>query len=257
MPLTESETSKLEAGVSAFARDVDRLAIAHYGRSGADLLKSLNTEEGRKQYARLLGVIVKEPFADEFSRRPTAATKARIGLTWKPPAQIERVYPKTWQGPLLTNMHQANLLTFPSGAGGRGIRGGRSPAKTAAWSKPHRAKPVHAIAAARKSETSLGKAIMRAFHNRICGNPESSKAVKDAIKKAKSEGVKLSDPSVTGISVGAASLVAVTVGSLFSGPIAVAAAPVIGGIALLLMQVGVDGFCGWSGGAKRESKRRR
>ncbi len=44
---------------------------------------------------------------------------------------------------------------------------------------------------------------------------------------------------------GRALRVAGAVAALFPEPIAVAAAPVIGGVALLLCAMGVEGFCGW------------
>jgi hypothetical protein len=48
------------------------------------------------------------------------------------------------------------------------------------------------------------------------------------------------------LSVGVASVVAVAIASVLPVALAAVASPVIGGIALLLMQVGVDGFCAWS-----------
>jgi hypothetical protein len=85
---------------------------------------------------------------------------------------------------------------------------------------------------------SLWRCVVAALRRRLCGEETAKKEVNEAIKKA-----RLTDPGL--LSVGAASIVAVAVGSLFSGPIAVAAAPVLGGLAYLLMASGVDGFCDW------------
>jgi hypothetical protein len=95
---------------------------------------------------------------------------------------------------------------------------------------------------------SLWSCVMRALHRQICGNAENAKKIKDAIAEANSHAktVRIGDPTPIGISFGAASVVAVAVGTLFSGPIAAAAAPVLGGVAFILVKGGVDGFCEWS-----------
>jgi hypothetical protein len=85
---------------------------------------------------------------------------------------------------------------------------------------------------------SLWQCVAAALRRRLCGREAAKKEVNAAIKKA-----KLTDPGM--LSVGAASIVAVAIGSLFTGPIAVAAAPVLGGLAYLLIASGVDGFCDW------------
>ena len=87
-------------------------------------------------------------------------------------------------------------------------------------------------------DKSLWRCIVAALRRRLCGKETAKREVNEAIKKA-----RLTDPGL--LSVGAASIVAVAIGSLFAGPIAVAAAPVLGGLAYLLMASGVDGFCDW------------
>lgn len=97
-----------------------------------------------------------------------------------------------------------------------------------------------------KYESSLGKYVFEAFRDRICGNEHNSKVVRDAIAHAKTVGVTLTEPTVAGLSVGAASVVAVAVASVLPAMLVAVGAPVIGGITLLLIQTGVEGFCRWT-----------
>jgi hypothetical protein len=213
MALSITETRQIKAGVVSFATNFDRLATTHTGRSGNDLLTSLGTAQGRRQYELLIGAMVK------------AETPAAVAAPRTP-------------SPLMTVAAPGGGATFKAHA-----------FKAAAKAKTKAKAPGKASAAKAKpaeTEAGLGRKMLNAFHNRICGSAETSQAVKDAIKKAEDEGHKLADPTVNGISVGAASIVAVAIGSLFAAPVAAVAAPVIGGVALLLMQVGVEGFCDWS-----------
>jgi hypothetical protein len=220
---SKQETAR--RGVDEFAHELERLAPEHYKLTAGELLQRLDTDLGRLQYARLLGVVVKEPFAQSFKRRPSTATKARIGLKWRSNDELRaKGVQETWQFQLVREIVREET--------------GQKVVSTE--------DTISFIEHQARYETELGKHLFRAFRKRICGSPEASKAVREAINQAKKKGVNLVAPTVAGISTGAASLVAIAIASLFSGPIAVAAAPVIGGITLLVLQVGVDGFCEWS-----------
>jgi hypothetical protein len=55
------------------------------------------------------------------------------------------------------------------------------------------------------------------------------------------------NPTAAGISGSAATAVAVSVGTLIGGgTLAIVLAPLAGSVALLLLLVGVDTFCGWA-----------
>jgi hypothetical protein len=92
----------------------------------------------------------------------------------------------------------------------------------------------------------FGRYVIRAFQKRLCNNPDASEKLRQALEEAAKQGVKIATPSSVQLAVGAASVVAVAVGTFFTGPIAVALAPFIGGIALLIVQCGVDAFCSWT-----------
>jgi hypothetical protein len=97
----------------------------------------------------------------------------------------------------------------------------------------------------------LGTFVLRAFRKRLC-NPDSAAGLKTEIEKAKKEHGYDITPTSAGISTGAATAVAIAIGSLISGPLAVVLAPLGGAVALLLLLVGVDTFCGWAGSKEGE-----
>jgi hypothetical protein len=199
-------------------------ARRHYERPGGltSLLGEVDTPLGRRQFSRLLGVMVKEPFADEKRRPPSVSTHAVYAMQWKDDEALRRIAPAHWQFEFICALVSDE----------RGVTLAESDAYEAL---------VHY-----KYESSLGKFIFQAFRRRLCGDAKTSKTVRDAIAAAKKSGVKLIDPTTANISVGIASTVAVTVASVLPATIAAVGAPVIGAIALLLLQVGVDGFCEWS-----------
>jgi hypothetical protein len=95
---------------------------------------------------------------------------------------------------------------------------------------------------------SIGDYMLRALHRRICSDTATSESLRKAIKTAADQGAKVTLPSSEQLAVGTATLVGVIIASTFSGPIAVAIAPLIGGVTLLLVQCGLDAFCVWAAG---------
>lgn len=93
---------------------------------------------------------------------------------------------------------------------------------------------------------NIGSYIVEAFQKRICGNPEVREEVKKALAEAQKQGATLTTPTATGITASVATLVSISILTAFGGPIAVVVAPLAGGVALLVMQSGLDGFCAWS-----------
>jgi hypothetical protein len=196
--------------------------LRHYDQSLSDLLSNVETPKGRRQYSRLLGVLLKEPFSSEVERRPSKSTGAVIALRWKEDGEIQKAALETWQFQFIRELENEQQ--------GRNLS---------------EAEAVNSLYYY-KYESSLGKYVFEAFRDRICGDARNSKVVRDAIAQAKKAGVTLTEPTVAGLSVGAASLVAVAVASILPPAIVAVGAPVIGGVTLLLIQTGVDGFCRWT-----------
>ena len=188
-----------------------------------ELLGRLDTPLGRRQYARLIGVMLKEPFADSVHRTKSISTEAVIALHWKQNDELRRLAPGTWQFLMMRALLDASGTHQP-------LTDEQAFGKLTYY----------------KYETSLAKFVLQAFRKRICGDAKASKEVSAAIAEAKRAGVNLTKPTTAYLSVGFASTVALSVANLMPPTVAAVGAPVIGGIALLLIQVGVDGFCAWS-----------
>jgi hypothetical protein len=93
---------------------------------------------------------------------------------------------------------------------------------------------------------SIGFFILRAFRKRLC-NPAAEADLKAEIDRIRNEHKLDMNPTAAGISGGAATAVALSVGTLIGGgTLAVVLAPLAGSIALLLLLVGVDAFCDWA-----------
>jgi hypothetical protein len=96
--------------------------------------------------------------------------------------------------------------------------------------------------------SSIGHFVLKAFQKRLC-NPIAEADLKAEIAKVRKEHGFDINPTAAGISGSAATAVALSVGTLIGGgALAVVLAPLAGSVALLLLLVGVDTFCGWAAG---------
>ena len=221
----------IEAAPKATFDELNTLSLKHYGISLPALLDDIETPLRRRQFARLLGVMVKLPFSKQKLRPPSTSTKAVYGLEWLSDDKLMSLAPGTWQFEFM------RTLTAET----KGLRNISDRAALEALTYY-------------KYESKLGKFIFEAFHERICGNPQASAAVKKAIQEARKVGVRVTEPTTIHLSVGLASTVAVAVANVMTPALAAVAAPVIGGVALLLLQIGVDGFCKWSKAVIKEAE---
>jgi hypothetical protein len=215
-------TSEAAALFESSALELNAIAERHYGRSLADILGDVNDPLSKRQFARLLGVVVKLPFAMQIERPPSKSTNAKIALKWMDDATIRPTASETWQFKFI----QALI----SDERGQPISEDKAFAELTHF----------------QYESSLGKFLFQAFRNRICGDQQISKSMREAIEQAKKAGVRVAAPNVAGLSVGAASTISVAIATHLNPAIAAVGAPVIGVLALLILQIGVDGFCLWS-----------
>jgi hypothetical protein len=97
---------------------------------------------------------------------------------------------------------------------------------------------------------SIGHFVLKAFQKRLC-NPTTEAELKAEIDRVREKHKLEINPTAAGISGGAATAVALAVGTLIgSGPLTIVLAPLAGSVALLLLLVGVDAFCGWASGGQ-------
>jgi hypothetical protein len=191
---------------------LDSYSQSHYGLSLPALLQAADTPQGRGQYARLLGVVVKAPFATSHPRRPTKLTRARVALDWKPDAEVALSAPGTWQLEVMRLLASEKL---------------RKPAEALA--------PAEALKLFER-ESTLGKFLFIAFRRRVCENREGRARVRSALDVVKGGSITAS----------ATTLVANALASVVPRHQAEAGTVILIAVALFLMQVGLDGFCEWS-----------
>jgi hypothetical protein len=103
-----------------------------------------------------------------------------------------------------------------------------------------------AVALQAAGDRPLGRYVLEAFRKRICGDAAISAELSKAINEAKAQGIKITTPTADKLMLGTSTTLALVIGGLFSGPIAVAVAPLVGGVTLFILQVGLDAFCSWA-----------
>jgi hypothetical protein len=244
-----SANEHARAGVENFAQALAELSHRHYKRDGSDLLQRLTDDDlSRKQFARLLGVMVKQPFTVEVERRKSAKTHSVIALRWREEmlsgSRVAiRVLPKgteqTWQSGFLQALAKEE---HPDMADEEALR---------------------VLLQDAKYESRLGEHIFKAFRRYLCAGGRNARVIKEAIGKAKKKGsakaktkteLKRADLSVGGMKLQAASLIAVAVAHVLPTSIAIYASPLVGGMAFMLLEVGLEGFCGWSADMQKTSR---
>ncbi|SRR6266851_6060725 len=244
-----SANERARAGVENFAQALTELSHRHYKRDGSELLQSLTDDDlARKQYARLLGVMVKQPFTVEVKRRKSAKTHSVVALRWRDevlsgPRAAIRVLPEgtpqAWQFGFLQALAKEER---PDVADEEALR---------------------LLLQDAKYESRLGEHIFKAFRRYLCDVGPNAKAINEAVGKARKKapekaktktGLKRADLSVGSMKLQAASLIAVAVAHVLPASIAVYASPLVGGMAFMLLEVGLEGFCGWSAEMQKTSQ---
>jgi len=249
----------IEQGVEAFVQSMSDLSTRHYGLSGSELLEGLGGDDlARKQYARLLGVMVKQPFTVEVKRKKSKRTHSLIALRWEGESQAGTRATIVSLPQKSANTWQAKFLM--------------------AIAKDERPQSsdqdaLNALLIAARYESRLGEHIFAAFRRYLCDGGPNARAIKEAIGEARKKapnklkkkarikrtqiaGLKASDLTVNGMKFQAASLIAASVAHVLPNAIAIYAFPLIGGVAFMLLQVGLEGFCGWSAEMEKTSQLR-
>jgi hypothetical protein len=244
-----SESKRARAGVEDFANALAKLSEKHYERDGSELLHSLRNDElARKQSARLLGVMVKQPFTVEVKRRKSKKTQSVIALRWRDevlsgPRAGMTVLPKDteqeWQTGFLRALAKEENPQVPDD------------------------EALRLLLQAAKYESRLGEHIFKAFRRYLCDGGPNAKSIEEAVGKAKKKvpakiktksGLKRADLTVGGMKVQAASLIAFAVAHALPTSLAIYATPLVGGMAFMLLEVGLEGFCGWSAEMQKTSQ---
>lgn len=219
MNLTQPSESETLGGV------LNQLASKHYGVDITTLLRDPNQELAMQRYARLLGVLLKEPFAYEVPIT-VSHTGASIGLEWKSTDDVNALMndSQLWQSVLLRNV--ATNFTGEL----------RSP-------------DVGSIIIGYSTEGMLGQAVLGFIRNWVCDDTEKDK-IDRAVEDARKAGVVATSPWTA-----VASLQGVLTAMLaphISAALLVAMQPLLGWIMLVLIISGRQAFCSYvaTGGGK-------
>jgi hypothetical protein len=132
---------------------------------------------------------------------------------------------------------------------------------------------INLLLSVARYESRLGVHILRAFRKYLC-NGDSKKIVNGAISAAKNVTSKKrqlrpvhektrtghlqsSDVTIGAMKCQAASLVAAAVVQVIPAHLTIYAFPLVGGVAFMLLHVGIDGFCEWCKEMEMDETQRR
>jgi hypothetical protein len=206
-----------------FVEKANAISRSEYAISLEALVQELNTERGRLRYGRLLGVMLKEPFADRIARsQPSEATGAAYNWSWNEQKVRDHLSREAWQYAVLKCLVAEKSKNV----------------------EPSREDIYRFLQYEGVLEGRIFKYLFEATHRHICGNEKARRQIKAAVEKARKDGAKIADPSRTNLVAGIAAVATAMVAAL--GPYGVALGPLAGGIALLIAQIGLDAFCMWS-----------
>jgi hypothetical protein len=205
-------------------QQLNELSLEEYREPLGRLIQETDPERGALRLGRLIGVMLKEPFAQPVSRQqPSHRTGAFREWHLLNQDYFEQKPSTTWQLVALNELKREIAKEDPRVAG---------------------MVSLYAFAQDAHHETGFFGYFAQGLKKYICGDKKIRAKIASAIKKMKKAGV----PNVTpegivvagGLSLGVY-LVHVVPMLGFMG------APVIAGIVLILYTLGVDAFCKWSG----------
>lgn len=222
MKKQSDEAEALRQGVQLLGK----LAAEEYHSTSLDeLLGELPTEKGKLRFMRLLGVMLKEPFAESVATEPSEATGAYRAWQWRPDKILAEQADAEWQYQTLQGIYKDR----------RGQPADEKPVPAADLRQFLECEGVF--------EKRLSLHLLDAMQKHLCGNAEAVKAVEEALAKAKLQGGSLVNPMpasvIPGVGVGVCALVATSL------PHAALLGPIAGGVTVLILNIGLSGFCSW------------
>jgi hypothetical protein len=215
--------------------ELDALSRAEYQKPLDQVLKEGAPEDQALRVGRLVGVLLKQPFATAQDR-PGPSGRTGAYRSWNLVAEPQFAAgdrKQTWQYQALAHM----------------CRDVQGPGATIDERR------VYAAARAAQTETGFFGLFAQDVRKYICGDPAIRQKIEDTIKTAdrppatgQAAGPGRQIPVVTpesvvgaaGLALGAALVQAVPV-------LGIVGAPVIAGVVLIIYTLGVDAFCRWSG----------
>jgi hypothetical protein len=203
-------------------RELDQLAADEYHQSLAQVFAEPDKDKVVERLGRLVGVLIKEPFADVKNlSSPSSRTAAYRSWQLKDVAEFNPVAAKSpWQY-LLFDRVRSELYPNP-----------------ASFS-------TYGLAQYAQFESGFFGLYAQALRKYICGDKAIRKKVDEAFKAYSKIGGSLKAPTPEGL-VGAGGL---TLGVYLVQTVpllGMAGAPVIAAVVLIIYVLGIDAFCRWS-----------
>ncbi len=219
------DADELKAGL----HELDALARAEYQKPLDQILKEGAPEDRALRVGRLVGVLLKQPFA-VAQDRPAPSGRTGAYRSWDLVGAAQFASPdrkQTWQYKAL--MHMCRDIQGPGAVIDEG--------------------QVYAAARLAQTETGFFGYFAKDVQKYICGDPTVRQKVEDTIKTVdQSAGPGPKIPVITPESVvGAAGLALGAVLVQAVPVLGIVGAPVIAAVVLIIYTLGVDAFCRWSG----------
>ncbi len=203
---------------------LDSLAREEYREALQDIASDRNPQRSAVRIGRLVGVILKEPFAtSESLTAPSYRTGAYRAWHLEPPEQFDTPEKtRTWQYQTLAQIRRELAVDSPY----------------------YDSMSVYQLALDAQHETGFFGYFARTLRKYICGDPEIRKKVESVIGQAKGD---KNIPTITpefAVGSGGLALGAYLVQTI---PIlGMVGAPVIAAVVVILYTLGVNAFCEWS-----------
>jgi hypothetical protein len=217
-----------EAALRQGLAELDQLSTLEYHESLSEVLSDPVLDDSAARVGRLVGVVLKEPFATVHTRsQPSFNSKAFREWELVDEASFDAVLRATWQYPVLETMRLDLALNAPHFA----------------------SMSTYRFALDAHHESGFFGAFAESVRKYICGDKEIRKKVSDALKAAGRTGSKL--PPITPETVVTAGGLALGVFLVQAIPLlGIVGAPVIAALLLILYTLGIDAFCSWSRGGR-------
>lgn len=219
----ESELHMNETLLLEGFRQLNDLAKAEYHSGIEQILAQPDSDRSRDQLGRLVGVLLKEPFAEATTlTTPSPRTGAYRSWHLQDEARFNAAA-STWQYKMLDSLRQSNTQ--------------------------QRFESTYLLAQDAQYESGFFAYLARDLRRYICGDKVIRARVANAIRAGSALGTKLPNLTPEGI-VGAGGL---ALGAYLVQVIPIlglAGAPVIAAIVVILYRIGVDAFCSWTDGIR-------
>ena len=209
------------------------LSQSEYKENLNTLMKGQGENKNKEilRYNRLLGVMLKEPFAHSFKQaEPSERSGAYFSWVWQPEKLIDENSKKVWQYDAINYIYSNRI------------------SKT----RPTESELLKFLKDDVSTENGLSTYLLASIRKHLCGNKNASREITQAIEEIRRQGISIVDPNVRNlISLSSMGVVTMMIKYIPNGEML---GPLAGGITLLILNIGLDTFCNWVSAKVHELK---